>query len=114
MPEPADWERLGALLQQQRVSLDRRYRNRALFCRERGINYRLTQDIETGARDNYAVATLTHIELAYGWQPGSAAAILAGGGPRTDIAGLPDITPEQRRRVLDYYLAEVRAAERGA
>ena len=76
MPDHSDWERVGERLQQQRVTLDRRYRNRSLFSRERGINYRLSQDIETAARDNYELSTLTHIELAYGLRPGSIRSML--------------------------------------
>ena len=39
-------KRLGRLLVQARVDLDVRYKNRAMFARERGLNYRLVQDIE--------------------------------------------------------------------
>jgi hypothetical protein len=109
MPEPADWERLGEMLQQQRVRLAPRYRNRALFARERGVNYRLSLDIETGARDNYGLATLTHIELAYGWQPGSIAAVLAGGRPSpAQPPGEAPLTPACRyeRAIMDEDLAD--------
>ena len=76
MPDHSDWERVGERLQQQRVTLDPRYRNRSLFSRERGINYRLAQDIETGARDNYELSTLTHIEIAYDLPTGSIRSML--------------------------------------
>jgi hypothetical protein len=92
MPDRADWERVGEMLQRQRVQLDPRYRNRALFSTERRINYRLCLDIETGARENYGIATLAHIELAYGWRPGSIAAALLGGRPAPD--GNPDGQPQ--------------------
>lgn len=98
MAEPADWERVGELLQQQRVTLDPRYRNRALFGRERGINYRLVQDIETGARDNYGVATLTQIEAAYGLPSGAI------------LAELRDsVLTTKQRRTLEAFTAIVRS-----
>ena len=101
MPEPADWDRLGEMLQEQRVRLNSRYRNRSLFSRERGINYRLAQDVETGARDNYERITLTQIELAYGWEPGSVRDVLAGGEPTVTKSGpLPDPTCTFERSIL--------------
>lgn len=72
---------LGDLLMQARVDLDVRYKNRALFARERGLNYRLVQDIENAARDNFDPPTKLAIERAYGWAYGSINAVLAGGLP---------------------------------
>lgn len=74
-------ERLGELLMQARINLDVRYKNRALFARERGLNYRLVQDIETAARDNFDPVTKLAIERAYGWAYGSINAVMAGGEP---------------------------------
>ena len=61
--------------------LDVRYKNRALFARERGLNYRLVQDIENAARDNFDPPTKLAIERAYGWAYRSINAVLAGGLP---------------------------------
>lgn len=76
-------KRLGRLLTQARVELDPRYRNRALFSRERGINYRLAQDAENAASDvGGDAATRMFISLAYGWTPDSFDTVLAGGDPK--------------------------------
>ena len=64
-------KRLGRLLVQARVELDLRYKNRALFARERGLNYRLVQDTENAARDIFDEPTRLVIERAYGWAYGS-------------------------------------------
>lgn len=110
MPDLAHWERLGRMLQVQRVMSDPRYRNRSLFSRERGINYRLCQDIETSARQDYGDATKIHIELAYGWKPGSIDAVLAGGEP-----ALMALTPAERSDVEDFgNLVRTLRAERAA
>jgi hypothetical protein len=82
MPEHADWVRAGIYLQEQRVRLNPAYRNRSLFSRERGINYRLSQDIENAVRDNFDRPTITHIELAYGLEPGAVEKMLAGERPQ--------------------------------
>lgn len=113
MPDSADWERLSLRLQAQRVMLNSRYRNRALFARERGINYRLAQDVETLYRDNFDYPTKISIDLAYGWEPGSVDRVLAGGepvvaprpraadvlSPREQVIG--DALPESFRRAGD-------------
>ena len=81
MPEQGDWNRVGELLQQQRVRLDGRYANLSRFARERRLDYRMAWDVEHGARTNYRPPTITAIEVAYGWKPGSIEQVLAGGGP---------------------------------
>lgn len=78
----AAWERAGKYLKQRRVELDPRYRSRALFARERSIDYRLSYDIETAARTNYRDATLTAIDLAYGLEPGFIQRLVNGDDPR--------------------------------
>lgn len=100
MPKPADWTRLGEMLQQQRVRLDPRYRSRQVFSDDRGINYRLSQDLETGARGNYERSTLTHAEMAYGWMPGSFAAVLAGGDP-VQMPPRPEYADPAEQRIAD-------------
>ena len=76
-------KRLGRLLTQARVELDPRYKNRALFSRERGINYRVAQDAENAASDvGGDVAMRMFISRAYGWTPDSFDVVLAGGEPK--------------------------------
>jgi hypothetical protein len=80
-------KRLGELLMQARVEMDLRYRNRALFARERGLNERLVQDVETGYRGGFRAPTKLAIEIAYGWEAGSFDAVMAGGEPvKTAVA----------------------------
>ena len=74
-------KRLGEMLIQARVEMDLRYRNRALFARERNLNERLIQDAETGYRGGFRSATKFAIERAYGWEAGSIDRVLAGGEP---------------------------------
>jgi hypothetical protein len=84
MPEAVDmaaWIRLGKLLERRRVCMDPRYSNLSLFAEERGINYRMAWDAEQAQRTNYRSATRLAIDVAYGWEPGSVDAVLAGGEP---------------------------------
>jgi hypothetical protein len=100
MPAPEEqdaWERLGALLERRRVEMDTRYRNLTLFCEERDIDYRLAWDIEHAARDNYRRPTITAIEIAYAWVPGSIRRVLAGGEPATS-----GFTPRQQRILREF------------
>ena len=76
-----EWDRLGKLLEQSRVEMDPRWRDLTLFARERGLNWRLAWDAENNRRTTYRSVTRTAIEVAYGWQPGSIDAVLAGGQP---------------------------------
>ena len=106
----ADWKRLGAQLTQRRVELDPRYMNRSLFCAERGLNYRLTYDIESGARTNYGTITLRAIEVAYGLAMGAIDTVLASDGEllvRAEPIATPSLTAEElaaargfKRRVI--------------
>lgn len=76
------------MLEARRAELDPAFRNLTLFARERGIDYRLAWDIEHGRRANYRRVTLTAIEIAYGWQPGSIRRVLDGREP-VPVAGIP-------------------------
>lgn len=80
-PDHAAWKRLGQLLEARRVELNPTYRNRTAFAAERGVDYRLAFDIETGARTNYRRPTLRSVEVGYGWRPGSIDRVLEGGEP---------------------------------
>ena len=85
------WVRLGELLEERRVEIDPSYRNLRLFCEEAGLDYRLCWDIEHARRTNYRRPTLTAVEVAYGWKPGSIRSVLAGGDPTPSA-----ISPERR------------------
>jgi hypothetical protein len=84
MPDQGDkaaQKRLGLLLRQARVELSLRYKDRTVFARETGLSERLLQDVETAYRSRFKDDTKLALELAYGWQPGSIDAVLAGGDP---------------------------------
>lgn len=65
MPEGQDWDRLGAALVERRIQIDPRYKNRRLFAREVGLNWRLLFDIEQHKRSNFEPETLMAIARAY-------------------------------------------------
>lgn len=100
------WQRLGALLAQRRRELG--YRRVAPFVRAHNLSHRKTiDDLERARRDNYSPATLAHVELIYGWQPGSIAAVLAGLPPAAITGPVPaprlvsDADAALRRRIVD-------------
>jgi hypothetical protein len=76
------WERLGRLLLERRIQIDRRYRNRRLFVAERGLNYKLISDIERHKRTDFGDDTIIAIEMAYAWETGSIGRVLKGGDPQ--------------------------------
>jgi len=97
------WKRLGALLVQRRIELAPRYRQRTVFAADVGIKWRLLHDIERAKRDSFTPETLAAVEVAYQWQPGSVARVLAGGNPAPAAApastafpppGLPPLVRE--------------------
>jgi len=95
----ADWKRLGTALTQRRVEIDPRYMNRSLFCAERGLNYRLTYDIEAGARTNYGAITLRAIEVAYELEVGAIDVFLASDGElrvRAEPIATPSLTVQEQ------------------
>lgn len=65
MPERQDWDRLGAALVERRIQIDPRYKNRRLFAREVGLNWRLLFDVEAHKRTNFEAETLMAIARAY-------------------------------------------------
>lgn len=52
------------------------------FANATGLSVSLIDDIENGRRERYRDSTLSAIEAALGWQPGSARRITEGGQPR--------------------------------
>jgi hypothetical protein len=93
LPEDGDWQHVGEQLQQRRVQLDRRWRNRTIFADEAALNYKMVQDIETHARTNFEIPTRADIELAYCLMPGNIRRMLDGGPLE------PDPEAERRLRV---------------
>lgn len=75
----ADWERLGQMLQSRRAEIHPKWARRSVFCRQRGLNYRLVFDVENAARTNFEPTTLRAFEVAYGLAEGSIDAALHGG-----------------------------------
>lgn len=73
------WERLGSLLADRRVRIAARYRNKKLFCDERGLHRRMLWSVEAAVRDTYTPDTIRVIESAYMLVPGSLDRTLAGG-----------------------------------
>jgi hypothetical protein len=93
------WKRLGRLLERRRVEMEPRYMNRALFAAERGVDYRLTYDIESAARTNFRSSTRRAIEMAYGVRIGGIDDVLAGAAelPVQERPVPRGLTPEERR-----------------
>lgn len=136
---PANWEALSLLLKSRRVELDPRYANLRLFCAERGIHYRVAWDIENCRRENFGRATLLEVDDAYGWVPKSTEAFVQAGTRPVAAPGTPDtrddrpdlvlkhwantdiqalwllaVSPAQRLSLIETYLEEAAAAQRGA
>lgn len=85
MPETGDSARserfalLGPRLEQRRLEMDLRYRNLALFIRERGLeSRRLADDIEKNRRQNYGRMVLMALSVAYGYAPNAILGFLDG------------------------------------
>lgn len=106
---PADaWKRLGELLVQRRIELAPRYRKRTAFAGDTGIHWRLLYDIERARRKSFTPETLAAVEVAYRWQPGSVARVLAGGDPVPipEPQAVPS-SPEPEPRFSDWRLQYV-------
>jgi transcriptional regulator with XRE-family HTH domain len=72
-----DWARLGERVRSERIRLG--HMTQAAFARRAGIGRRTVSDLERGTRGNYSPDTLAAVEGALGWEPGTVAAVLAGG-----------------------------------
>jgi hypothetical protein len=108
MSDPV-WQRLGEALQRRRVELDPKYRNLALFARERGLNERLVSDIEHGRRSGYRKGTRHALEIAYGLDAGRIDRFIAGeaAGLAPPPAALPISPPAPEPRFADPRLQYV-------
>lgn len=87
------WARLG-----RRVTVERgrHWRSRNAFARAAGIGVRTLGDVEKGRRTNYSDATLSAIEAALGWEPGTSKRIVQGGKVRREV-------DPQMMRLLDAW-----------
>jgi transcriptional regulator with XRE-family HTH domain len=102
-----DWTRLGRVVAVERAR--QRFTVEALALHS-GLGMRTLQSIESGSRTGYRHTTLSRLEAALGWQPGSVAAVLAGGDPTRDrdpqlerLAALwPSLTPRQQRALVAF------------
>ncbi|WP_086848348.1 helix-turn-helix domain-containing protein [Amycolatopsis kentuckyensis] len=72
-----DWPRLGAYVTSRRSELYKTVRD---FSKAVGISEKTLGKLELG--QSVSRTTLAAVERAFGWAPGSCAAILAGGEPR--------------------------------
>lgn len=89
------WTRLGALLVRRRVELDRRFRNRSVFSRERDIEYHIVSDIERARRTNFEPQTIALLEHAYKLPMGAIDRVLAGGELEPAEPLIPEPGPDE-------------------
>jgi hypothetical protein len=101
--DKAAQKRLGKLLRQARVQQALKYKNRSLFAREKGLNERLLQDVETAYRGGFSDDTKLALEIAYGWEPGSIDRVLAGGDPVKAAPAPPAAAPGDPEIVRDAW-----------
>lgn len=62
---PSKWEELGKKLERRRVERDPRYKDRAVFARDTGVNDRMLGDLERARRTVYRDTSLHAVEIAY-------------------------------------------------
>lgn len=86
---PQDWQRLGERLLRRRMELG--WTRRSAFAKHLGMTHdRTLADLENARRNNFEPGTLVFIEQGYAWEPGSIAAVLAGGEPtRSERPAVP-------------------------
>lgn len=102
-----DWGRLAQYVTSARMAAG--LTSRDALATATGVTERTLFTLEKGRRvgDN----TLTAVELAVGWKPGSAHKILAGGEPDLGEADpLADLPPQLRQKALDFIRAVVEHA----
>lgn len=79
----AGWQRLGRRIKAERGR--KGYPSVRALAEATGLSPRTIQTIESGSRTGRPRdTTLSKIELALGWQPGSADRIVEGGRPRAE------------------------------
>ena len=76
--DPQRWRDLADLLTRRRIELSSRYVNRAVFAREKTLNYRLVYDIERHRRQDYGRAIIILIERCYSLPDGFIRQFLTG------------------------------------
>lgn len=108
------WRQLGDEIIARRAQLG--YRSRPAFAAASGLSKRLLDDLETGARANYRPETITALEYALGWQPGSAERIRRGRRPIIDVdthmAALRLVWPRVPIEVREILVDQARRAAR--
>ena len=101
----AGWERLGRRIRAERGRLGYTVE---VFAAETGLSPRTIRAIETGKHTGRPrESTLARIELALGWQAGSAERVVEGGRPRDVpdpllarvIAGWPRLSGDDQARI---------------
>jgi hypothetical protein len=94
-----EWIRLGELLAARRIELDPAWFDRGAFAKARGINLKLTQDIENNARENFTPLTLKEkVAPAYGVTIESVRAVLDDDGELEPTPGSPPHKPPRSLR----------------
>lgn len=102
-----DWARLGRLVAAERA---RRGLTVNQFADSAGVSPRTLQRIEAGHEGPYRNATVSRLEDALGWRPGSTETVLAGGEPERTrdpqferlAAMWPSLTTRQRRALIVF------------
>lgn len=102
-----DWARLGRLVVAERA---RRGLTVRQFAAAADVGVRTIQRLEGGAHQAYRNVTLSRVEDALGWRPGSVEVVLAGGEPERSrdpqlerLAVLwGSLTPRQRRALVAF------------
>lgn len=105
----AEWSRLGAVIRAER-SRHRGWRRREEFARACGLSVRTIEALENGERHNFSVETVGAIEMALGWEPGSAQRVLHGLPPVRQVdehmarlqSFWDQLPTEARRLVVDF------------
>ena len=101
------WEALARAVQQRRAELNLRQHD----LEERGgPSVGTVRNVEQGARSSYNLRTLTQLEVALRWPPGTVRKILNGQATDDDLSAVSVQQPLERQ--VDQYEAGVRADPR--
>lgn len=95
------WHSVGDYVRRRRIESKL---SRAQFAERLGISLRTLDNIENAERDTYRRDTIVSVEAGMMWQPGSVAAVVAGGQP----SPLHDGEWERLRRVWPRLPIEAR------
>lgn len=98
-----DWGRLGDAIVARRVRMG--IKTREKFAGHSGLSLRTLSDLELGNRTSYDPSTLSRLEVALEWAPGSVDAVLEGGQPTTTAEAL--LRARQHAQQLDPLVAKL-------